>query len=884
MKRHLWRGQLIDDRELEQILFDSKRLKRERCELLERATKFKMEYLYSALDKMINRLMSVHEEKNKLIEYLLSSERFSKELAIETIEQMLDFCRSEKLKLKVAREFKLDWSTFDPFDFNVVENENKTFESYRPLGILTHVTPGNALSVGPLSVVEGLLTKNINILKASHLDGSFAKFFFQLLIDADESDTLKDFINVVDISSKEVEKMRTLFSISDGVVAWGGESSMEGVRSLVNPNTPILLFGPKISFAYFTEEATIGERGEKNISDLCDDIILMEQEACSSPQTVYVQVDESVAADSSADDLREKIDNFARKIAEKMEEKGQVAKSIYPLKNEIGEITLVSELHRLESILGLGRVFESKKYDFRILVDYSEELKSSPLFRTIWVKPITLNGIISTLSSKRNYLQTVAVAASRSNWSEVVSRLYCAGVTRITPMGKMLESYMGEPHDGQYTLPRLVKRVSLTLTNSLNEALADSKAKNLNAIIGGPVSSVSSVKNNGQGTLTKEQFQQMSASVESKYRELYFRSGGSSGEPKFSYFTYDDYHRQMSAAADGLLALGLNSEKDLVMNLFYAGGLYGGFLSFFTILEKLRVKQLPMAAFDNLQIVADTIVKFKVNVLMGMPSYIISLFQNNEEFFKKNVGVVEKIYYGGEHFNQKLQVYFKEHFGIKVIKSATYGSVDAGPLGFQCKFLEGGAHHLHSSLHQMEILKMESDMPVSGSGEVGRLVFTSKVRSGQNILRYEIGDLGRYVGVSDNDCPCPCGRHDPIFELLGRYGDIFKAGGTFLNYQKFLNILYDHFDFKGEMQILLEVGHGLDVVRICINEWNASVVTVTQMKKTILEKYQELGEIYGEGIVEVIVEHREQKEMIKTAGSGKLKGVVDLRISGGEKR
>ncbi|MBF0300198.1 MAG: hypothetical protein HQK51_15860 [Oligoflexia bacterium] len=891
--KHLWRGNLISDSDLENILFNNENLLKEKNQLLNSLSKFKLEYLYNAFDKMIENINNNNNGFIKLQEYILSSGRFSNTLAQATIKEMLDFCNSDNLKLKIAREFNLNFFNFDPYEFQAVDikassnaGEDKIFECFRPLGIITHITPGNALSVGPLSVVEGLLTKNINILKASHLDSNFAQFFFEQLLAADESNTLKDFINIVDISSKETEKLKAIFSLSDGVVAWGGENSMEGVKSLMSATTPLILFGPKISIAYFTQKAT---QNEKNISDLCDDIILMEQEACSSPQIVYLQVED----DDRDDVIKKKLDAFADKLFSVMEKKGSVAKSIYPTSSEQGEITLVVELHRLESLKGHGAVLESTENDFRILLDYDyrEELRASPLFRTIWLKAISLSRIISTFSSKRNYLQTAAVAALADEWPAIVTSLYDAGITRITPMGQMLASYSGEPHDGAYTLPRLVKKVSLKLTDSIN-ALGDLHAKNLSAHLNNFYEKNGRATNgratNGRAThgllkrplMSKEQFQAKSNLVEDKYRELYFRSGGSSGEPKFSFFTYDDYHKQMSAAADGLLALGLNPKKDLVMNLFYAGGLYGGFLSFFTILEKLKITQLPMAAYDDLQIVAQTIKKFKVNVIMGMPSYIISLFQNNEEFFKQNAGIVEKIYYGGEHFNQKLQNYFKENFKIKLIKSASYGSVDAGPLGYQCKFLEGGGQHLHSSLHNLEILKMDKDEPVDGD-EIGRLVFTSKVRKGQNILRYEIGDLGRYI-LNQNNNQCLCGRTDIRFELLGRYGDIFKAGGPYLNYQSFLNILQDHLDFKGEMQILLETSdNGLDLIKVCINEFNNSLMlnktSCEQIKKLILNYYQELGEIYSEGIVCLEICRMKSSEMIKTAGSGKLKNVIDLR-------
>src|SRR4029077_15753354 len=103
--------------------------------------------------------------------------------------------------------------------------------------------------------------------------------------------------------------------------------------------------------------------------------------------------------------------------------------------------------------------------------------------------------------------------------------------------------------------------------------------------------------------MTKADFQAMK--VDERHAQLYFKSGGSSGEPKLSVFTYDDYHEQMRAGAEGLYAAGLEPAKDRSMNLFFSGGLYGGFLRIFSVLEELRAIHFPMAAQTDLAMVAD---------------------------------------------------------------------------------------------------------------------------------------------------------------------------------------------------------------------------------------------------------------------------------------
>ena len=113
-----------------------------------------------------------------------------------------------------------------------------------------------------------------------------------------------------------------------------------------------------------------------------------------------------------------------------------------------------------------------------------------------------------------------------------------------------------------------------------------------------------------------------------------------------------------------------------------------------------------------------------------------------------------------------------------------------------CQFCDGTIYHPLERLQSLEILAFDEDRPVRGEN-LGRLIFTSLRRKGQSIERYEIGDVGRWIKG-----PCPCGRTSPRFELLGRFGDVFRVGATpFMNYKKFVNILSEHMNYTDEVQI-----------------------------------------------------------------------------------
>ncbi|WKD37589.1 AMP-binding protein [Streptomyces xanthophaeus] len=751
---------------------------------------------------------------------------------------------------ELTRKLRRELGGATPGRLNRADPRETVYEAWAPVGLVAHVAPGNAATVAPLSIVEGLLAGNVNVLKTSSDDTLLTQQLMAELAALDPSGALAARIVVLRFPSSRQEWLRLMCAPADAVAVWGGEAAVEGVAAHVPAGCRLVEWGHRISFAYLTADAWSDAR---TLDALADDVCLHEQEACSSPQVVYLDTEDE-----------EEVFGFAERFASVLAARppavasGAGAAHGEPDPAEAAELTTTELMARLEEHLGLTRVFAAPDGSWRVMADTRSPLTASPLHRSVWVKPLPRKRLIATLRPMRRYLQTAGLAGSPADIAELSRTALAAGVTRVTPVGAMLESYAGEPHDGVYALQRYSRRVAVQADPAAfatTACLDDLVRPVVLPLPAGPL-------------LGKEDVQEPARRLARADAELYFRSGGSTGAPALSVFSYDDYDTQMHAAARGLLAAGYDPASDRTANLFYCGAMYGSFISFFSVLERLGGVQLPLSAGPDHRATAQALIDHGADTLFGMPSYLWQLLHAEEDALRA-YGGLRKVFYGGEHFTEEQQRTLKETFGIEAVRSITYGSTDLGPLGYQCTESSGGVHHLHADLHTMEILDPDGDRPVV-PGETGRLVFTTHARRGQHLGRYVIGDLGREVPGR-----CPCGRHAPRFELRGRTGDVMRVATYFLNHRRFLDLAEEQGGHRGEVQIRLDSAGARE--RMTVRVERAAATDPERLREVFLAGYPELRSAVAERLLDLTVEAVDGASLDRSPTSGKLLAVVDAR-------
>ena len=354
----------------------------------------------------------------------------------------IDEFRQEFSKESLMNRLRVELGdTFsEPVTFNPIYKDFTVTGQVLPLGVLLHIAAGNAEGLPAFSVLEGLLTGNINILKLPAAEGGISVRLLMELIKAEPA--LAEYIYVFDYSSKDIEHMEKLIFAADAVVVWGGKEAVSGIRKLVPSNIKLIEWGHKISFAYITEQGitTMGLKGiAKNIADTG-------QLLCSSLQGIFLDTNDM-----------DMVYEFCRRFLPVLSD----AINQHPMKIGVGiksQVALKLRAEELEGIYKNNRIFKCSNCS---LIAYTDKiLDTSIQFGNAWVRALPHSEILTVLRPYKNYLQTVGLLCRPSELQFLTDKLYKTGVVRICKGEHMSLDYIGIPHDGEYPLRRYTKIVS----------------------------------------------------------------------------------------------------------------------------------------------------------------------------------------------------------------------------------------------------------------------------------------------------------------------------------------------------------------------------------------------------------------------------------------
>ncbi|MBO4495781.1 MAG: acyl-CoA reductase [Clostridiales bacterium] len=320
-----------------------------------------------------------------------------------------------------------------------------------PLGVIFHIAAGNMDFLPAYSLVEGLLTGNINILKLPSADAGLSLKLIQQLIEYRPE--LKDFIYVFDTSSSDIQGMKAMAELANGISVWGSDMAIDAVRGLAPTGAKLIEWGQKLGFCYVSDLRSVPDVKEE-LEGLAKHIAFTKQLLCSSCQVIYVNTGDMKEVAAFAEEFRPYLQKAVE--ANTSDEVGVRARD-----------TLVAYTQRLKGYLGK----EEKKEDnvlrgrgMSLILKEDCKLELSPMMCNVLIKPLPKEKIAAALFEGRYYLQTAGLICPKEEREELAGLLVRCGLNRVTRGSEMSAFFPGESHDGEYALSRYVRIVNIEET------------------------------------------------------------------------------------------------------------------------------------------------------------------------------------------------------------------------------------------------------------------------------------------------------------------------------------------------------------------------------------------------------------------------------------
>ena len=354
---------------------------------------------------------------------------------------------------------------------------------------------------------------------------------------------------------------------------------------------------------------------------------------------------------------------------------------------------------------------------------------------------------------------------------------------------------------------------------------------------------------------------------------MMFKSGGTTGNPKFSFFSRQEWSLTTDALARGLMKNGLTA-GDRVANLFYAGELYSSFIVVNDSLAKVPgTVHYPLAGNAPLKDILRTVHDFSINVLFGTPTTILRFV---DYIFQQQVRdlCIDKIFFAGETMYEDQRRQVQELWPEVVFRSSTYATVDAGMIAYadtECGFNE---HRQFDGYCFLEILDDEGH-PVIEPGVEGKIYVTSLIRRLMPLIRYPSGDKG--IWLEPLETP---GRK---FRLLGRSDEGARIGPMTVYVQDIVTVLNSLEGLKwNNFQLIIKHQDKLDKLIIRIQaDYNRE--QATSLSQVLSDKVYAIRPMFADLLAKQLVHPLEiewitPEQLIINQRTGKITKIVDQRF------
>jgi hypothetical protein len=266
----------------------------------------------------------------------------------------------------------------------------------------------------------------------------------------DRTGALTERIFMVSFDHSRADLHEAMAQSVDGAMIWGGAEAVSQVRALPFPHwSRIVVFGPRVSAAAMDAD-TWGDRAARSTwcRRIGRDVWQFDQQACSSPQTLFLESSRGLDPSEFVEALRHAFEEENRQ---------------HPRQQIQPSMTSAICRARASWLLGDDRnraVFPASP-DWTILLGTATEMPNPTQGRTLTV--LVVDDLLKVISSFDGTLQTLGLAIKDARKEEMLAHeAGRRGVDRIVKLGRM--HIFGSPWDGTEMIRPMVRLVRHVLS------------------------------------------------------------------------------------------------------------------------------------------------------------------------------------------------------------------------------------------------------------------------------------------------------------------------------------------------------------------------------------------------------------------------------------
>lgn len=358
-----------------------------------------------------------------------------------------------------------------------------------------------------------------------------------------------------------------------------------------------------------------------------------------------------------------------------------------------------------------------------------------------------------------------------------------------------------------------------------------------------------------------------------------FKSGGSTGAPKYSYFTNQEWEAFTYYFGQGM-SKGILEAGDKVGNLFYVGDLYASFLFIKDSLQSIDAQLMPLAQFpiagqtDHYQILK-TLDEFNINVIVGVPSAILAMLEkyhaHKDDF--KNLKIT-KILFGGEAlYDDQFKTFSDLIPGVK-ISSIGCASVDGGLIGYSGSDCKNGEHRVFDGANVIEIVDPDTNEIITETGRIGKVLLTNLTRMKMPIIRYPAGDLASWLEEE--------GSPNRKFKLQGRSEEAARLGTLSVYFEDTREMISKIAPNISGLMFQMVITHHSNkdelVLRLSYNEISKLQLLESDIIAEFAREKVGYGDLLKKNLIHPLkIEIVNHDELERNERTGKLKRIMDKR-------